>query len=173
VSNANQANQNRDRGPTNGSGQNGDLTRDFEQWYGIDAPGGAVEATIKVSGLLANSIYDLDFFTMNISSGNTRHFFYDGTSSADDLIVDYTTAGAPNTEANRAIWTPGVTIRYETDSSGEIDVTIQATTAPISGTDPRLASRLTFNGMSVTLVPEPSSALLGALGMLALLRRRR
>jgi hypothetical protein len=157
VSNANQANQNRDRGPTNGSGQNGDLTRDFEQWYGIDALGGAVEAHIKITGLLANSIYDLDFFTMNIASGNTRHFFYNGTSSSGDLIVDFTTAGAPNTEANRAIWTPGVTIRYETDGSGEIDVTIQATIAPISGTDLRLASRLTFDGMSVKYL-EPAAS---------------
>ena len=34
-------------------------------------------------------------------------------------------------------------------------------------------SRLEINGITVTLVPEPSAALLGSLGMLALLRRRR
>ena len=168
VTNANQTNQNRDRGAGTVTAPRGDLTRDFEQWYGRNAPGGGVEAHIKVGGLIPNSVYDLKFFTMNLTAGQTRHLFYDGTSSAAPLIVDFSTSG---NESNQSTWRPGIRIQYETDSSGEIDVTIQAPTfdAGSGNTD----SRLTFNGMSVTYIPEPSSAALLAFGGLAVFRRRR
>jgi len=167
VINANQGNQNRDRGTGNANGPYGDLLRDFEQWFGRNAPGGAVEARIKVGGLLPNSTYDLSFFTMNFGAGNTTHSFYDGTSSAAPLVGTFTTSG---NQSNAATFSPGFTMRYATDGSGVIDITILAPTfLDGANTD----SRLTFNGMSVFLVPEPSTTLLGGLGMLALLLRRR
>ncbi len=165
VANANLGNQNRNRNNVNA----GRLMNDFEQWYGQNQAGG-VEATVNLSGLVANTDYQISFFTNNVGAGQTTHSFYEGTSSADPLITTYTTAGNQNTYST---WSPGITFEINSGSSSEIDVTIQA---PQFANGANTDSRLTLAGISVVqgaTIPEPSSIALAGLGALALLRRRR
>jgi hypothetical protein len=141
---------------------------DFEQWYGSDTTAGnPVEATITLTGLVADTDYLLSFFTYNVGAGQTTHSFYEGTSSAAPLITSFTTAGGP---ANFSTWRPGITFQINSGSSAQIAVTILA---PEVANGANSDSRLTFAGMTVTAVPEPGSAALLALGGLAIFRRRR
>lgn len=176
VTNANIANQNRDRGSGGATNPFGDLTRDFEQWYGIHSTSGnAVEASVTLTGLVANTDYDLSFFTYNISSGQTTHTFYEGTSPAAPLITTFTTAGSQN---NQAIWSPGVILRINSGANAEISVTIQADEflddkGNADPGDDDYRSRLTLDGIAVNVVPEPGSLALLGLGSLLIMRRRR
>jgi hypothetical protein len=164
VINANQGNQNRWRN----SPVAGALLNDFEQWYGSDTiAGNPVAATFTLSGLLANTDYRLSFFTYNVGAGQTTHRFYEGTSSAAPLITTFTTSGGP---ASFATWVPGITFQINSGVDSEIAVTVVAPEFPNGANSD---SRLTFAGLAVTAIPEPSSAALLALGGLAVVRRRR
>ena len=171
VTNADQGNQNRNRNNVNA----GRLINDFEQWYGRNQAGG-VEASVNLSGLVANTNYQISFFTFNVGSGQTTHSFYEGTSSAAPLITSYTTSGNQNTYST---WSPGITFEINSGSGSEIDVTIQApqfNAGPVTDPTQFIDSRLTLAGISVVQVatiPEPSSFAFVGLGALALLRRRR
>ncbi len=165
VANANLGNQNRNRNNVNA----GPIMTDFEQWYGRDQPG-PVEATVSLSGLVANTDYQISFFTANVGAGQTTHSFYEGISSADPLITTFTTAGNQN---NYSGWSPGITFEINSGPNAEIAVTIQATEYT-SGDF--IESRLTLDGISViqgATIPEPSAIALTALAGLGLLRRRR
>ncbi len=159
VLNANQGNQNRNRNNVNA----GRLINDFEQWYGNS--GTAVEAAFALTGLLANTDYEVSFFTYNVGSGQTTHLFYEGTSSAAPLITTFTTAGNQNVYST---WSPGITFGINSGASARIDVTIQATVSTTNND-----SRLTMAGVSVVQVPEPAMLALVSFGGLALLRRSR
>ncbi|MFK7910198.1 MAG: PEP-CTERM sorting domain-containing protein [Akkermansiaceae bacterium] len=169
VSNANFGNQNRNRNNVNA----GRIMNDFEQWYGGRATAGTpVEAKLTLTGLVANTDYEISLFTYNVGSGQVTHSFYDGTSSAAPLITTFTTAGTQN---NYATWTPGVVITANSGSSSQIDLTIQASEFFNAG-PARFDSRLTLDGVSViqgATIPEPSSTALLGLGGLALILRRR
>jgi hypothetical protein len=141
--NNNLTNQSRWRNNANA----GDLMNDFQQFFG-DTAGSPVEATITLTGLAANTVYLLNFFTYNVGAGQTTHTFYDGASSAGPLITTFTTSGNQNTYAT---WVPGIGFKINSGASGEIAVTIKGT----QDTDNN-QSRLTFDGMSVTsLGPAP------------------
>ena len=171
VTNADQGNQNRNRNNVNA----GRLINDFEQWYGRNQAGG-VEAAVKLTGLVANTDYQISFCTYNVGAGQSTNNFYEGTSSADPLITSYTTSGNQN---NYSTWSPGITFEINSGSGSEIDVTIQApqfNAGPVGDPTQFIDSRLTLAGISVVqgaTIPEPSSIALAGLGALALLRRRR
>lgn len=82
----------------------------------------------------------------------------------------------------RLVWIDGNNIGTLADASFTIpaDGALTDYTAPFVGTDPVRGATFSYSGTSATptgpgfqFVPEPSSALLGAVGALALLRRRR
>lgn len=152
VSGTNAGNQNRDRGASGG-----DLVRDFEQWY--NNTGSAVEGKLTLTGLKANTDYDISFFMFNIGAGQTTQSFYDGGSSASPLITTFTTSGNQN---NFATWSPGVTLGINSGAASTITVTVQQTTG-----------RLTLNGIAVNEIPEPGSLALIGIGGLLIARRRR
>ena len=159
--NNNLANQGRFRNNDNA----GDLMNDFQQFFG-DTAGSPVEMTLKLTGLVANLDYEIGFFTANVGAGQTTHSFFEGASISDPLITTFTTSGNQNTYST---WSPGVIFLMNSGNDGEISVTIQAT----QNTGGNEQSRLTLDGISVVAIPEPSVALLGGLGILTLLRRRR
>jgi uncharacterized protein (TIGR03382 family) len=164
TTNANQGNQFRWRNNANA----GDLMNDFQQWFGSFATSGnEVEAAVTLTGLVANTDYQVSFFTYNVGAGQTTHRFYEGTSSAAPLITTFMTSGNQNTYAT---WVPGITFQINSGSNSEIAVTVQAVEF-LSGSN--YQSRLTMDGIAVTVIPEPASAAFLALGGVALFRRRR
>lgn len=110
--------------------------------------------TITISGLNNSFTYNLvtvaaaGAFGSNIDTvtvnGGTGQGFIRSTAVADGLFTSFT----------------GLT----TDGSGNLIIRVTDTSV---GTNPII------NGALLTAVPEPSAAVLGGLGMLALLRRRR
>lgn len=168
--NANLANQNRYRGANNAANPLNNLTPltvDFIQWFGRDQPG-PVESTITLTGLTPNLNHVLTFYHYNAGAFQDNHSLYLGSSVATGtLLGTFQASGNPN---NPATWVPSVDYNVMSDSNGEIVVTMLASTY-MNGNF--VESRLTFNGMSVS-IPEPSHALLlGLGGGLLLLRRRR
>lgn len=175
---ANQNNVNRYR---NELTRGGPLLNDFEQWFGNGhAAGAGVTATLTLTGLALNTEYDTSFFFANFSSSGTGastlndptspFTIYDGATTAAPVLDTFIPSGfftgsAPNVDYTG--FSPGITIGSNSGPTGTIVLTVRA------GTDTGTESRLTLNGISVLAIPEPSSALLGGLGMLALLRRRR
>lgn len=120
VRNANLGNQNRNRNNANA----GDLITDFEQFYGRHPDSGVeVEATLTLTGLAANTDYQVSFFTVNVGCCNTTTRFYDGATSDDPLILEFTSSGNQN---NYDTWSPGITLEFNSGSNGEIVVTMQA-----------------------------------------------
>ena len=149
VANANFGNQNRNRNNTNA----GALMTDFEQWYGGQpTEGNAVEATFTLTGLVANSDYEISFFTANVGAGQTTHSFYEGSSSAAPLITTFPTSGSQNSYAS---WSPGITFGINSGASAEIVVTVQANQSFNEGAN-RWDSRLTMDAVAVKAVAEPS-----------------
>jgi hypothetical protein len=146
VINANLGNQNRNRNNANA----GDLITDFEQFYGRHPDtGNAIEATLTLTGLQANTDYQVSFFTANVGCCQTRTFFYDGTSSEDPLITNFRTSGNQN---NYSSWSPGVTLQFNSGTNGEIVVTMQAEEYPAGA---NFESRLGICGISVVSLGPP------------------
>jgi hypothetical protein len=146
----------------------GVLINDFEQFYGRQTTTGlGVTATITLTGLEANTLYDVSFFMYNVGAGQTNHRFYEGTSTSDPLLANFTTAGNQNTYST---WKPGINFRIDSGADSTIAVTIYAPEF-VAGTN--YESRLTLDGISVVAIPEPSAAMLGLVGVLGILRRRR
>lgn len=149
ISNANLGNQNRNRNNANA----GAIMTDFEQWYGRSSTSGEeVEGTVTLSGLDANTDYQVSFFTMNVGAGQTTTRFYDGATTDDPLITEFSTSGNQN---NYAAWSPGITLEFNSGSNAEIVVTLQANEY-VAGEN--FESRLGICGISVvSLGPPPFS----------------
>lgn len=150
VRNANLGNQNRYRG-ANALANSGPLIADFEQFYGKHPESGnEVEATLTLTGLAANTDYQVSFFTVNVGCCQTRTRFYDGATSDDPLITDFTTSGNSN---NYDTWAPGITLQFNSGAGGEIVVTLQAEEGLQN--DGNYDSRLGICGISVVSLGPP------------------
>lgn len=152
--NATGGNQNRNRAG------GGDLMRDFEQWLMLSG-GGTPEAQVHISGLAANTQYDITTFHYNHGFTLGDIEFYNGTTTADPLITTFSPEG---TVSDTSTWAAGIVLSAVSNSSGEVDFLMKSVSS----------DRLTLNGMTVVAVPEASTV--GLLGLCALgliLRRRR
>lgn len=141
VTNANLANQNRDRGDA-GPDYKGSLVRDLEQWYG---DGDLLAAAFTFTGLAKRTDYEISFFTYNAGAGQMTHSFYEGSSTNDPLITTFTTSG---NWFNYSTWSPGITFRINSGYGSRIAVTVQSDTS----------KRITIDGVSLvqgaTLPPD-------------------
>ncbi|MEY4243791.1 MAG: hypothetical protein RLZZ245_1376 [Verrucomicrobiota bacterium] len=114
-------------------------------------------ATVTLSGLGAGTIVDLYLYSGGYVTGEGATFNF-GTGS-------FTATNSVSVETTYTLNDNYVKIAgLVADGSGNITGTWTAATS---------GNYSTFNGAQIAVVPEPSSALLGGLGMLALLRRRR
>lgn len=108
--------------------------------------------SLTLTGLLANTRYDFSVYGGRDSN----------VASADITLLTGSALIGDTTVENRSLADFNIT----SDGSGAISFRYRDTSASTSD-----GSLLT--AMSVTQIPEPSAALLGGLGLLALLRRRR
>jgi hypothetical protein len=114
-------------------------------------------ATVNLSGLVAGTIVDLYLYSGGYTTAEGATFnFGTGAFTATNTVSQDTTY----TLNNNYVKIAGLVA----DGSGNITGTWTAATP---------GNYSTFNGAQIAVVPEPSAALLGGLGMLALLRRRR
>ena len=147
-------NQNRDRG---GVIDAFPLLDDFLQLDGTLSTDIA-EAAITFSGLAPNTTYKFTFYSHNQGAFQQAHTFYRGTTSGTNLGT-FTTIFNPNAVPPNPTLAE-ISFDLTSDNSGVVLITMAAN-----------VDRLTINGFSV--VTEPSAALIGSLGLLGLLRRRR
>lgn len=120
-------------------------------------------ATITLSGFTANqSLASIVLYGMNGDAGGTN----------PNQNASFTIGGVTkSTNATSVTSTLAENVNYvrfdniQANGSGNVVITW---TNPAGG-----SNWSTFNGLQIQAVPEPSAALLGSLGLLALLRRRR
>ena len=136
--------------------QDADLLSDFTFLNG--AP---LVLTISGPGILANTAYDIKFYSYDpqhgVSGGTVSYTGINGTTGGTSIAYSSTGQNDPGfADVNSSLtsWT--------SNSSGEIVISVSGTNE-----GPRV------NGLEIYTVPEPSSALLCGFGLLALLRRRR
>jgi hypothetical protein len=114
-------------------------------------------ATVTLSGLGAGTIVDLYLYSGGYVTGEGATFNFGISSFTATNTVSVETTYTLN---NNYVKIAGLVA----DGSGNITGTWTAATS---------GNYSTFNGAQIAVVPEPSAALLGGLGMLCLLRRRR
>ena len=123
--------------------------------------------TFKISGLNPSYTYDFNFFGSRIFDGTQRTTTYSATGVGGPVSTTALATTGTNIGADGILDGNNNTFRSLTgispNASGEITITIAATSGGFGY----------LNAMEMTVVPEPSAALLGAVGFLALLRRRR
>jgi hypothetical protein len=134
---------------------------------------GATGRTITISGLDAGSLYNIWLVS-----------YRDQGSAAERIVGTWTTANTTSSAPTQLI-DNRVGQNNTTFVDGYNYVLFESVEASVggqivfSGTGARIVDgfdadyRLGLNGLQIELIPEPSSALLGGLGLLALLRRRR
>lgn len=148
----------------------------------LDAGGAGLVSTMSgtLSGLAASNFYDLYFygqgdkFTGNIYRGQNTLFTIGGTSKQTGW--DGTPGG--NGSLNEGV--EYVKFTVQADADGKINFTwsnVVGGVNVLADADGHSTRYAAFNGLQVAhnpdAVPEPAAALLGALGVLGLLRRRR
>lgn len=139
-----------DANPGPGSGL---LNQAFAYTDGIFTNSNATSGiTLTLSGLQSNTLYSFSIYAgRNANGSNADIGLLTGSSLTGDTLVE-----------NRTLADFNIT----SDATGVISFRYRDTTEPGGA-----GSLLT--AMSITQVPEPSAALLGGLGLFALLRRRR
>lgn len=131
------------------------------------------------SGLVASTVYDFSLIGGRASNGSNGFIkVITGTAGAGGSDVDLLETGGGGTGKYAAddfldtfsLLNDGTIASFSVTSnaSGLIAFDFFEGQNDTNGT-----TNATFNAMSITQVPEPSTALLGGLGLLALLRRRR
>ena len=147
-----------DRGASGGT--NNDFYRDFIFDNFNDSP----DMTLTLSGLgiAASTAYEMTFYAYDSGDATRKTGFagISGTTGTTLGPVISQDTGVPDSLDEYA-----VTGTFTSDNSGSL-------TFGIDGL-PNGGERTVLNGFSIAAIPEPSAALLGGLGLLALLRRRR
>lgn len=112
--------------------------------------------TIAGAGITADTDYDIRFYSLDTQHGGTGGTVtYAGLSgTTGGTSIAYKTTNTTLGNSSLSSWT--------SNSSSQIVIGVTGTNE-----GPRVS------GMEITVIPEPSAALLGGLGLLALLRRRR
>lgn len=135
-----------------------DLYRDFA----FRNSAGAI--TLSIAGVQPNTPYELTFWSSDRFTST-----YVNTATNTITPISTTTGSTGTISFDRTV---SATSNFQHSYTGTYQTTSNTLTFTIVDTLNTGGQRMTrLNGF--TLVPEPSSALLGALGMLALLRRRR
>ena len=125
----------------------------FEEGFFLNA--GDTSATVTISGFAAGTIVDLYLYSGGYTTGEGATFdFGTGAFSTNNVVNIETTYDL----GGNYVKIGGLVA----DGSGNI-----------TGTWTKPGNYSTFNGAQIAVIPEPSAALLGGLGMLCLLRRRR
>ncbi len=137
-------------------------------------------ASFTITGLTVGATYDLYIASAHMTNPaeTIPKAIGDWSTSNVNLTgptvtMDNTnTVAMPNNQTNGSTWVAGVNYAFfqavQPDALGRITMTEHAFTP--NTTD----SRIGFSGFQlISTVPEPTSAMLGGLGLLALLRRRR
>jgi uncharacterized protein (TIGR03382 family) len=134
-------------------------------------------ASFTITGLTVGGMYDLYIASGHTSNDAAAKGIGDWStlnvnSTGPSVSLDNSnTVALPNNQTNGATWVAGVNyVLFQAviaDGSGSITMSEHAINP--NPTD----SRIGFSGFQLVSVPEPTSAMLGGLGLLALLRRRR
>ena len=132
--------------------------------------------TISFSGLTIGGMYDIYIYSL---SHNTAS--WGNTSNTERAAGAFTTTNVTSNGASQSLDNGISGTNATTFTAGSNYVYFQSIVADGSGNiaiiadalDGAGATRLHINGLQIQPVPEASAALLGALGALSLLRRRR
>lgn len=134
-------------------------------------------ASFTITGLTAGTYYDLYIASAHTSGEAVAKEIGEwstlnsNATGATVTINNTNTLAMPNNQTNGSTWVSGVNYvlfqSVKVDENGKITMTEHATTP--NTTDARIG----FSGFQLISVPEPTSAILGGLGLLTLLRRRR
>lgn len=124
-------------------------------------------ASFTINGLDNGTLYDLYIASARIGGTTVGDWTTANTNAtASSLIIDNT-----GNESNGSTWVSGVNYVYFHNVQpigGSITMTEHVNNT-INGADGRVG----FNGFQLISVPEPTTAMLAGVGLLALLRRRR
>lgn len=129
----------------------------------------ATGITFRLSQLDASKTYVFTFFgSRNATDSRTTNYSVTGGSTVSgSLQTSGTNLGGSGINHNiSSVLVLGGPGGIAANGSNQIDITLFAT-----ATDTNKFGYL--NAMKITVIPEPATSLLGGLGMLALLRRRR
>lgn len=148
----------RDRGANTGPAS--DITRDFIQW----ATGDPI--TITISGLAANQEYAFLVWSGDLANNQIKTTDHTIAGASGGGTIRHTSVSLAEENAATGTSLHQVTFANVFSTSGG---TLTYTIDYVSGG----GAAATLNGMQITTIPEPSAALLGGLGLLILLRRRR
>ncbi|MEZ4355692.1 MAG: PEP-CTERM sorting domain-containing protein [Myxococcota bacterium] len=157
----------RDRGAQNGGGDENDMWRDFF-FIGTEdesIPPADRGFDITLSGLVADATYDVTLWAFDFPSVNAGVF---GPPRNGDWNGEILNFGSTSNTAPESLDEYTLTIRVVADATGT------ALVQGRSANGPTIASPF-LNGLRVDVaaVPEPTTALLMGLGLLALATRRR
>jgi hypothetical protein len=148
------------------------------------------------SGITFPTLFDSDFAFALRSNGSFSNHLFTTPSGANantlDFVNTYAVSNFGSNSASAYSWSIPVTALGLTPNSGETfefvttylnplggagnDATFRSNEAfgySMGGANPGFDSVTVPSSISYTIIPEPSAALLGGLGFLALLRRRR
>ena len=147
----------RDRGTTVIAGEPDEaILRDLAFWNGS-----GLVATFTFSGLQANTEYSAKAWVFDSAQGNNNKSF------------NFITAGGSGGGTTSITNTQNTLVFAQSGPFSLVNFTTTGTGTATIGMENTAGSVSFVNAFQLTAIPEPSAALLGGLGLLALLRRRR